>query len=405
MLNDGHDQPLSVRLAKSHVDEESPSDSVVTAYAGEPPIEHPPIQYGRLVLIVLFGCLGAYMFFSSSGPTLNKLVANIQMLASDRDVAAGFAQFAFGAIGFLAGVSIANLFITLGRRVGNNWEDLSTPDKVTFFVGVFLGLIASVPFIFLVYAMVNQNIVLLMATMMLVIAGFSTGTVYVLNTMSDILPWYRGHARGRRRGLKILDTNVIIDGRIYDIWRAGFLEGQLYIPSFCLEELQFIADSHDPLRRQRGRRGLDVLRLLQSDLPLEVGIHDRYAGSPKDEVDTRLVRLAIALGADIVTNDSNLNRVAKLQNVRVLNINELAMGLRPNLLPQECIALPVSREGNQPFQGVGYLDDGTMVVVDNAKQYIGQTVDVVVTQVIQTERGKMIFGQLVSALQDENGEE
>jgi uncharacterized protein YacL len=391
MLNESHDQPLATKVAGTTF-----PDAVA---------HHTPIQYGRLFLTILLGSLGAYSFFALSGPYLRTLIVRIGMLASDHETAVQFAQFACGATGFLAGGMVSNLLITVGRRLGHNWDNLSTPDKVTFFVGVFLGLVASVPFIFLVYAMVNQNIILLMLTMLVVIAGFSTGSVYVLNTMDEILPWYRGHARGRRRGLKILDTNVIIDGRIYEVWRAGFLEGQLYVPGFCLEELQFIADSSDPLRRQRGRRGLDVLSLLQADLPLEVGIHDRYAGSPKDEVDSRLVRLAIALGADIVTNDSNLNRVAKLQNVRVLNINELAMGLRPNLLPQETIALPVSREGNQPFQGVGYLDDGTMVVVDHAKQFIGQTIDVVVTQVIQTERGKMIFGQPASTLELPDGGE
>ncbi|MEQ1823037.1 MAG: PIN domain-containing protein [Fimbriimonadaceae bacterium] len=392
MLNEGH--------------EGSPDQTLLLPKNGEgvpPAIEHPPVQYGRLILTVLSGCLGAFLLFGLMTPALIKLIdaRNMQPPADARALV--FAQFACGVTGFLGGVSLSTLFMVAGRKLVNNWENLSTPDKVTFFVGVFLGLVASVPFIFLIYAMVNQNIAWLMATMLVVIGGFSMGSVYVLNTMTDILPWYRGHARGRRRGLKILDTNVIIDGRIYEVWRAGFLEGQLYVPGFCLEELQFIADSHDALRRQRGRRGLDMLRLLQSDLPLEVGLHDRYAGSAKDEVDTRLVRLAIALGADIVTNDSNLNRVAKLQNVRVLNINELAMGLRPNLLPQEVISLPVSREGNQPYQGVGYLDDGTMVVVDNAKQHIGHTVEVVVTQVIQTERGKMIFGQLASALEQENG--
>jgi uncharacterized protein YacL len=172
------------------------------------------------------------------------------------------------------------------------------------------------------------------------------------------------------------------------------LDGQIYVPNFVLEELQHIADSADPLRRQRGRRGLDVLRHMQADFNLEVGTRDRFAVPSSDGVDGRLVRLAQALGADIVTNDFNLNRVAALQDVRVLNINDLALALKPNVLPGESLALQLVREGNQPGQGVGYLDDGTMVVVEQGKRHIGETVHVTVTQVIQTERGKMIFGDL-----------
>jgi len=184
---------------------------------------------------------------------------------------------------------------------------------------------------------------------------------------------------------------VIIDGRIIDLGRTGFLEGPLYIPGFVLDELQYIADSPDAMRRQRGRRGLDVLQLLKNDHQVEVRVHDHLAPDIGDEVDARLVRLARAMGADIVTNDVNLNRVATLQEVKVLNINDLALALRPNVLPSETMELAVIREGNQPGQGVGYLDDGTMVVVENGRSHLGETIQVVVTQVIQTERGKMIF--------------
>jgi uncharacterized protein YacL len=213
-------------------------------------------------------------------------------------------------------------------------------------------------------------------------------------SMADILPWNRGRPSGRKSGIKLLDTNVIIDGRIYDVVRAGFLDGQIYVPGFVLDELQHIADSHDSLRRQRGRRGLDVLRHMQGDFDMEVGIHDRYAPDLGDGVDARLVRLAKAMGADICTNDFNLNRVAGLQDVKVLSLNDLALALRTNVMPQETLMLPMTREGNQPGQGVGYLEDGTMVVVENGKPHIGETVEVIVTQVIQTERGKMIFAEV-----------
>jgi uncharacterized protein YacL len=194
--------------------------------------------------------------------------------------------------------------------------------------------------------------------------------------------------------IKILDTNVIIDGRVYDVARVGFVEGQIYVPQFVLEELQYIADSHDSLRRQRGRRGLDILKLMQTEFNIEVGVHDRLAPDQGDGVDSRLVRLATALGGDLVTNDHNLNRVATLQDVRVLNINDLALSLRPNVLPQEHLDLNIVREGNQIGQGIGYLEDGTMVIVENGRAHIGETLEVMVTQVIQTERGKLIFAEV-----------
>jgi uncharacterized protein YacL len=223
--------------------------------------------------------------------------------------------------------------------------------------------------------------------------GLASVSVYALQSMAEILPWNRTRGKGRRSGIKILDTNVIIDGRIYDVAKTGFLEGQLYVPRFVLEELQYIADSHDALRRQRGRRGLEVLKHMQAEFPMEVGTYDKLAPDPNEEVDARLVRLAQALGADIVTNDFNLNRVAALQELSVLSLNDLALSLRTNILPEESLTLKIIREGNQIGQGVGYLDDGTMVVVENGQGHIGETTQVTVTQVIQTERGKMIFAE------------
>jgi uncharacterized protein YacL len=212
--------------------------------------------------------------------------------------------------------------------------------------------------------------------------------------MEEVLPWTKAGVRHRRSGIKLLDTNVIIDGRIYDVAKTGFLAGEMYVPGFVLDELQYIADSHDALRRQRGRRGLEVLRHMQSEFQMEVRIHDKLAPELGDGVDARLVRLAKSIGADIVTNDFNLRRVAELQDVHVLSLNDLALALRPNVLPQEKFDLLIIREGNQLGQGVGYLEDGTMVVVENGKNHVAETVSVVVTQVIQTERGKMIFGEV-----------
>jgi uncharacterized protein YacL len=299
---------------------------------------------------------------------------------------------AISVLGVIVGAGLARLLLHLRHLTGDRWDDLDAGDRVTLFLGIFAGIIASMPFLLLLNALqLGVYIPLAVAGLTL---GFSALSVYALRSMEEILPWHKGKGRARRRGVKILDTNVLIDGRIYDVARTGFLEGQLYVPGFVLEELQYIADSHDALRRQRGRRGLDILRHLEADFPTEIRVHDKLAQDLGDGVDARLVRLARALGADIVTNDFNLNRVAGLQQVKVLNINDLTLSLKPNVLPKESLTISVIREGNQPGQGVGYLEDGTMVVVENGRDHIGETLDVVVTQVIQTERGKMIFAEV-----------
>lgn len=191
---------------------------------------------------------------------------------------------------------------------------------------------------------------------------------------------------------KILDTSVIIDGRIADIVKTGFLEGPLVIPGFVLEELRHIADSSDVLKRNRGRRGLDILNRIQKELAAEVRI---YEGDPGEglEVDSKLLKLAKILGGKVVTNDFNLNKVAELQGVPVLNINELANAVKPAVLPGEEMTITVIKDGKEVGQGVAYLDDGTMIVVDGGKRYIGDTIGVTVTSVLQTAAGRMIFAK------------
>jgi uncharacterized protein YacL len=192
---------------------------------------------------------------------------------------------------------------------------------------------------------------------------------------------------------KILDTSVIIDGRIADICETGFIEGTLIIPQFVLRELQHIADSSDPIKRNRGRRGLDILQKIQKNANVQVRIHDMDFPDIR-EVDGKLVAMGKALGAKVVTNDFNLNKVAELYGVPVLNINELTNALRPVVLPGEEIRVYVLKEGKEYNQGVAYLDDGTMVVIDNGRRYIGHTIDVCVTSVLQTTAGRMIFSRL-----------
>lgn len=198
--------------------------------------------------------------------------------------------------------------------------------------------------------------------------------------------------KGEKKSYKILDTSVIIDGRIADLTETGFLEGTVVVPQFVLRELQHIADSPDSLKRNRGRRGIEILQRMQKKPDLNVTITEiDFPDIP--EVDMKLIELAKQLNAKIVTNDYNLNKIAQLQGVRVLNINELASSLRPVVLPGETMKVFILKEGKEYNQGVAYLDDGTMVVVDNARKLIGKNVDVVVTSVLQTTVGKMIFGR------------
>ncbi len=188
----------------------------------------------------------------------------------------------------------------------------------------------------------------------------------------------------------LLDTSVIIDGRIEDIARTGFLPGVLLVPRFVLNELQHIADSSDPLRRQRGRRGMDVLSALRKETKVKVDLNDLDVEEAQ-AVDDKLVLLAKRLGCSILTNDYNLNRVADIQGVKILNVNELANAIKAVFLPGETLLVDVIQEGKEHGQGVGYLDDGTMIVVDNGAEYLGRTLQTIVTKVLQTAAGRMIF--------------
>ena len=199
--------------------------------------------------------------------------------------------------------------------------------------------------------------------------------------------------KATRRDVKILDTSVIIDGRIADVAETGFLSGTIVIPQFILRELQQVADSPDSSKRQRGRRGLDMLNRLQSNPSLDIQIVDTDFQAVK-EVDLKLLELSKQLDGVVVTNDFNLNKVAQLHGIQVLNINELANSLKPVVLPGEAMRVFILKEGKEYNQGVAYLDDGTMVVVDNARRMIGKNADIAVTSVLQTTAGKMIFGRL-----------
>ena len=227
------------------------------------------------------------------------------------------------------------------------------------------------------------------------IVGANKGDMLNLQALGGLF----GTERGSRQIYKVLDTSVIIDGRVVDIAEAHFIDGTIIIPQFVLRELQMVADSADPLRRQRGRRGLEVLQRIQKMPHLDVQIaEDDFQNIA--EVDLKLIELAKRYNAKIITNDFNLNKVATLQGIEILNVNQLANALKPVVLPGETMRVFILREGKEYNQGVAYLDDGTMVVVDGARKMINKTIDISVTSVHQTTAGKMIFGRY-----DERGEQ
>src|SRR6201993_3095897 len=233
-----------------------------------------------------------------------------------------------------------------------------------------------------------QILVMLLMAYVGLVVGANKGDLLNLAALGGI---FGGEKQGKK-SYKILDTSVIIDGRIADIAETGFLDGVIVTPQFVLRELQLVADSADSLKRNRGRRGLDILQRLQKVASLNIQIVEDDFPSVR-EVDLKLIELAKLYEGKIITNDFNLNKVAQLQGVAVLNINELANSLKPIVLPGETMRVFVLKEGKEYNQGVAYLDDGTMVVVDNARKMIGKTIDISVTSVLQTTAGKMIFGK------------
>ena len=240
---------------------------------------------------------------------------------------------------------------------------------------------------------VGRSVISLGCLYLGVILGSTKG---VLFTMDSVQSFIKGGEP--RRIYKILDTSVIIDSRMADVCETGFLDGILVVPQFVLRELQHIADSADSMRRNRGRKGLETLQRIKKNADVQVQISEVDFPEIR-EVDQKLIEAALKLNAKIFTNDFNLNQVAQLRGVDVLNINELANALKPVVLPGEAMKVFILKEGKESNQGVGYLDDGTMVVVDNAKRFLGKNVDIVITSVLQTTAGKMFFGKFEADLE------
>jgi len=273
----------------------------------------------------------------------------------------------------------------------------AVPGKIIIFsfIGLIVGLLIAMLLSYLIntsdISIKNQSTIrtfLLIALSYIgLIVGAKKGEKFSLEEIKTALS-----KRKIEKRYKVLDTSVIIDGRIYDILGSGFLEGDLIVPEFVLKELQKVADSSDSLKRNRGRRGLDILQKMKKTSGINVQFSEMdFPDIP--EVDHKLIELTKYLGGKIVTNDFNLNKIAQLRGVSVLNINELANALKPVVLPGESLRVFIIKEGKEASQGVAYLDDGTMVVVDNAKKHIGKNIEIIVTSVLQTTAGKMIFGR------------
>lgn len=306
-------------------------------------------------------------------------------------------------IGYLIAVPIMEKIIMLTKWIESKLQKMSTLDLLGGAVGLILGLIvASLIGYPLSFLPLIGSYMPVLSCLVFGYLGISLGVQKREELFSSIAglgkDGNRSKAKGKNRAAgycnmpKVLDTSVIIDGRIADICKTGFVEGPLVIPNFVLEELRHIADSSDSLKRARGRRGLDMLNIIRKELDIEVEISDvDYDGIA--EVDDKLVRLAQDICGCVVTNDYNLNKVAALQEVVVLNINELANAIKPVALPGETMVVTILKDGKEANQGVAYLDDGTMIVVENGRRLMNETVQVMVTSVIQTNAGRMIFAK------------
>jgi len=307
---------------------------------------------------------------------------------------------AFLLVGAMLAFVVERLAFVQVNRARSRWDTMAPPERLLFFGGILSGLLLTA----LIRSILGPP-VWVTASLTVILCYVS---VIAFESLKEQVRFYFPSVSRTAKGdytagcrPKLLDTNVIIDGRIADVCRAGFVEGPIYVPKFVLEELQQIADSGDSLKRARGRRGLDILNQMQKEMDLEV---PEFAVSDAAvEVDARLVAAARQVDGAIITNDYNLNRVAELQGVDVLNINELANALKPVVLPGEEMRVTIIKEGKEKDQGVAYLDDGTMIVVEGARRLIDQTLDVSVTSVLQTVQGKMIFGKIKESIESGTG--
>ena len=354
---------------------------------------------GRKVARMMFTLLGAVLVYSlltALVPFASQLV-DVQVDTLTYLIILVCGSVLGGLILYFLSPGIIKISVAFVGAVEGQFQRIPVSDIMVGGLGLVIGLIIANLFGFALYGMP------IIGDYLPVVANIGLGYLglnIALKKREEIaavlgLPGKQGRVGKNFKDIyKILDTSAIIDGRVADLSRTGFLEGVLVVPSFVLEELRHIADSADVLRRNRGRRGLDVLNAIQRENDLKVEIMERDFDDIV-EVDSKLVRLAQVMQAKILTTDYNLNKVCELQGVPVLNINDLANAIKPVVLPGEEMQIQIMREGKESGQGVAYLDDGTMIVVDQGRRHIGEMVAVVVTSVLQTSAGRMIFARLL----------
>jgi len=343
-------------------------------------------------VIALIGFAIGYSLFS------HFQVLPVAVTIGAYDLSTVIGAFLFGLICFLFAPALASALGRLGHWLERTLLMVPGQDMVAGTIGIIIGLLIGTllvqPF---------RGVIPILGDYLPIITNLLlawVGMMVAVKKREDILSIFRlsrssgdGSGKDGTVAAKILDTSVIIDGRIADICDAGFIAGKLIIPGFVLEELRHIADSSDTLKRNRGRRGLDILNRIQKESSVPVQIIDDHEDEGL-EVDTRLVKMAQRMGAKVITNDYNLNKVCELQRVPVLNINELANAVKPVVLPGEEMDVHIIKDGKESGQGIAYLDDGTMIVVDGGRSYIGDEIPVQVTSVLQTAAGRMIFARL-----------
>lgn len=328
-----------------------------------------------------------------------KIILSLACAVSTYFIADSYYGFPRSLLGLIIGLLIALLVMKIERTV----KRIPLRNIFGGAVGMMVGLLTA---FFLAYGlnfvsniMEKQQVVPWIYALLTGVLGY-LGLVLGAKKVEEFNLFGFGAVR-EKRNFRILDTSVIIDGRIADICDAGFIEGLLIVPRFVLEELQYIADSSDSIKRSRGRRGLDILNRMQKSSGIDIEISDHDFPKIKG-VDAKLIALAKEVAGEIVTNDFNLNKVAELQGIRILNINQLANAVKPVVLPGELMTVKIIKEGKEPGQGVAYLDDGTMIIVDNAQKYQGASVVVTVTSVLQTTAGRMIFSELKDVSSDKS---
>lgn len=305
----------------------------------------------------------------------------------------------FGIILFIISPWINSILIKIMDYVVRSVQKLPANEVIFGTLGAILGLIISALFVNLLARIPVIGIILAVVVAVLMA---SLGAKILIKRKEEIMLLFSNikktsnakekKSKGSKATPKVLDTSVIIDGRIFDICQTGFIEGTLVIPNFVLAELRHIADSSDNLKRNRGRRGLDILNKIQKELKVDVEISEKDFPEIA-EVDSKLLKLAQVLNGKVITNDYNLNKVAEFQGVPVLNINELANAVKPVVLPGEEMNIQIVKDGKEANQGIAYFDDGTMIVVEGGKRHIGEFADVIVTSVLQTAAGRMIFAK------------